>query len=1034
MKKTYVLTLLFITTICAAQINDTTEHQNRGSSSQLTLLKHFTVAQMGAIEGQDSWGWTDAVDGEEYAIVGCDNGTAFIRVNEGTNAEYLGRMPSYTGSGYWRDVKVYNNHAYIVSDGNGNHGMQIFDLTRLRNLAATTNRTFNKNGDGHYSGISNAHNIIIDEDNGFLYILGSNRNGGAPRILDLSNPTNPTVAGNISSNFGYCHDAQVVQYDGPDPDYQGKQILIGSFSSDRNVKILDVTNKSSVSQISSFSYSTARYTHQGWFTDDKRFFILGDELDEDITGATRTFVFDLEDLDNPSLHYTHTGATGATDHNGYVRGNRYYLANYKEGAKVFKIDGLYDNTPSMVEVNYYDTMPGTSSTGTEGVWNVYPYLESGILITSGFGALNSNTDGGLFLVKDPNYDNTNPVASIPSNLTFTLSNEGSVTVTAADVSSSTDNIGIVSSKINGEDQLTFTCDDIGTQSITLVVADDYGLEDTVTGTITIEPNETVWTGSWDDNTPGPGSFAKISSIYSTATNGAIDACVCEVESSGTLTVNAGNYINVQKDITVNGILNVEHTANVVQQDADAQFTRGAGATIDVAITSPALTARDFMLLGSPMSAETNNVFNGASRVLRHDTSEFEPYTAEPLNGVNFLDADNNAWITHTGQLNPGEGYFVLPSLVNDGTYNYNHTEGSLNTGNIVYNAFYGDDKNDSPNMLANPYASAIDATMLINQNAAISEVYFWEHNTTPSNTIPGPLNANFSMQDVSLFNGTMGTPAASGGTTPNNVIATGQGFAIKANSPGGDVTFSNEMRLTSGNTTLRNPEGRDLLWIHVSENEYDLGSTTGIGFLEEASTSYDRNFDSDKLATVVSLYTHLEDGSQQLGIQGTAVFNAEMTIPMGFETLVDLEDHEYTISIQNRIGTNIESAAIYLFDNELNILTNISENGYTFKASAGVQNNRFTILFEDETFGTSDASFENIKVFPNPSSDIVTISSPELVINNIEIFDLRGRRIVNVINKEENKYVIDISSLETAIYYLTIETTSGTTTKKLIKR
>ena len=49
------------------------------------------------------------------------------------------------------------------------------------------------------------------------------------------------------------------------------------------------------------SYPNVFYTHQGWLTEDQKFFIW-DELDELNGGKTRTLVFDLNDLDNPLLH------------------------------------------------------------------------------------------------------------------------------------------------------------------------------------------------------------------------------------------------------------------------------------------------------------------------------------------------------------------------------------------------------------------------------------------------------------------------------------------------------------------------------------------------------------------------------------------------------------------------------------------------------------------------------------------------------------------------------------------------------------
>ena len=34
----------------------------------------------------------------------------------------------------WRDIKVFDDHAFIVADGAGQHGMQVFDLTKLRDV------------------------------------------------------------------------------------------------------------------------------------------------------------------------------------------------------------------------------------------------------------------------------------------------------------------------------------------------------------------------------------------------------------------------------------------------------------------------------------------------------------------------------------------------------------------------------------------------------------------------------------------------------------------------------------------------------------------------------------------------------------------------------------------------------------------------------------------------------------------------------------------------------------------------------------
>ena len=88
---------------------------------------------LGTEEGSDIWGWTDPLDGKEYAIISTTNSTAFVDVSDPINPIFLGRVETANGNtSYWRDVKVYNNHAYIVADGVGNHGMQVFDLTNQK--------------------------------------------------------------------------------------------------------------------------------------------------------------------------------------------------------------------------------------------------------------------------------------------------------------------------------------------------------------------------------------------------------------------------------------------------------------------------------------------------------------------------------------------------------------------------------------------------------------------------------------------------------------------------------------------------------------------------------------------------------------------------------------------------------------------------------------------------------------------------------------------------------------------------------------
>ncbi|TMM58846.1 choice-of-anchor B family protein [Maribacter algarum] len=354
------------------------------------FIGRISLEDFGAQSGNDSWGWTDATTGKEYAIMGLDNGTAFVDISDEENLIYLGKLPSAGDPISWRDVKVYKDHAFIVSEAPG-HGMQVLDLTKLRNV---DNPPVTFQADARYTGFGNAHNIVINEDTGFAYVVGTARDDafrGGAHFINIQDPKNPQATGGYADN-GYSHDAQVITYNGPDSDYTGREIYVGA--NEDVVIIADVTDKEAPRFISSVRYPNIEYTHQGWFTEDQRYFLLGDELDEVERGfKSRTLVFDFSDLDNPVEHDTYLGTTSAIDHNGYVKGNEYFLANYTAGVRVLDISGVANK--SISESGFFDTFISSDRAQFSGVWSVYPYFESGKIVVSDINA-------GLFIIRKSN--------------------------------------------------------------------------------------------------------------------------------------------------------------------------------------------------------------------------------------------------------------------------------------------------------------------------------------------------------------------------------------------------------------------------------------------------------------------------------------------------------------------------------------------------------------------------------------------------------------------------------------------------------
>jgi choice-of-anchor B domain-containing protein len=371
------------------------------SCGDVDLLAFLPIKDIGGGRGvqlNDIWGWTDPQSGKEYALVGRVNGTSFVDISDPVHPVYVGDLPMTDGAqaNAWRDIKVYKDHAFIVADGAGKHGVQVFDLAKLR---AFTGQPITFQADTVYDKVFSAHNIVINEESGFAYSVGSGAGGetcgGGLHMIDIREPKHPKFAGCFADPMtgnqktGYSHDAQCVTYKGPDQQYQGREICIGS--NETHLSVADVTDKAGPKAISRAAYPNVSYTHQGWFTEDHRYFLVDDEGDE-ISGLvpkTRTLVWDMQDLDDPKLLKEFLGTTSASDHNLYIKGNLVYQSNYASGLRILDIT----DPANPVEVGFFDTVPaGENSPGFTGSWSNYPFFKSGVIAVS-------SIEQGLFLVR-----------------------------------------------------------------------------------------------------------------------------------------------------------------------------------------------------------------------------------------------------------------------------------------------------------------------------------------------------------------------------------------------------------------------------------------------------------------------------------------------------------------------------------------------------------------------------------------------------------------------------------------------------------
>ncbi|NBD96196.1 MAG: choice-of-anchor B family protein [Gammaproteobacteria bacterium] len=355
---------------------------------EVSLAGWLDLSILGGGTGADNWGWTHVESGRMFALVGRSNGVAFAEVTDPDNPVYLGNLPRPSGvsPSVWNDLKTYEDHAFIVADSASGHGIQVFDLTRLLEVEPGNPQTFDH--DAHFTGFNSAHNIAINKDTGFAYIVGSEACSGGLYMVDISDPRDPQYAGCFDED-GYTHDAQCVLYHGPDPDYQCREICFAS--NEDSLTVVDVTDKSDPVMVGRHTYDHS-YTHQGWLTEDQRYFVTDDELDETSQNleGTRTLIFDFQSLEEAPAPAEYIADGLSIDHNQYVIGNYVFQANYKRGLRVLRIDD--PATADLTEVAWFDTYPESDGADFDGAWSVFPYFGNDTVLVS-------DINRGMFMLR-----------------------------------------------------------------------------------------------------------------------------------------------------------------------------------------------------------------------------------------------------------------------------------------------------------------------------------------------------------------------------------------------------------------------------------------------------------------------------------------------------------------------------------------------------------------------------------------------------------------------------------------------------------
>lgn len=494
---------------------------------------------------------------------------------------------------------------------------------------------------------------------------------------------------------------------------------------------------------------------------------------------------------------------------------------------------------------------------------------------------------------------------------------------------------------------------------------------------------------------------------------------CVVSTSGNIIGNAnGNAKNIR--LINNSGLTISSNTTLTVVD---EINIGANATLTIQDSGS--------LLQNSNATNTGNItlIRNTKPMKRYDFTYWSsPVAAQNLHAVSPLtlfdkyfswNPTTGSWVTHSTNtviMEVGRGYIVRAPQYFSVTAPENFTAnfiGTPNNGEITYTDFQGSSTSQIWNLIGNPYPSAIDIDLFISDpdNTEVGgSVYLWTHNTQALDNGSGTFN--YTSNDYAVYNSTGGTatvaPNDPNDTTDaddnNNVpvnghIAVGQSFFIRGIASG-TVKFKNSMRIAGNNFNFYRPDvpdpaenwqntGKHRFWLNLRNNQGAFNQAL-VGYIEGATNDSDRQFDAEFFGgNYVSIYSLLDQ--HKMAIQGKALpFNNTDVVLLGYKVTIA---GTFNISLGDFDGL-FEGQDVFLKDKLLNTIHNLKDSAYEFTSAIGTFDNRFEIVYQNETLGIENPELnsENVLVYKNSNSTIA-INLGLIVIEEIKVYDIAGRII-----------------------------------------
>ncbi|MBU2940931.1 T9SS sorting signal type C domain-containing protein [Lacinutrix sp. C3R15] len=509
-----------------------------------------------------------------------------------------------------------------------------------------------------------------------------------------------------------------------------------------------------------------------------------------------------------------------------------------------------------------------------------------------------------------------------------------------------------------------------------------------------------------------------------------------INSGNTLTVTDNRYVYVNLDVTNNGIFNIENNGSLVQGDDSGTNT----GNISMQRTA-SIRKMDYVYWSSPVAGFNTNNISPASPTSR--IYSWNP-TITNSNGSqgNWISAANTTMTPGVGYIVRGPNSFSTTAADYTATFNNGVPLNGIITSSVSRgsNPAGYDTNDDDWNLLGNPYPSAINAIDFLTLNTNLEGyINIWTHGTLPNASITDPyyydFAANYDENDYLTYNS---AGSSAGPSTFNGDIAAAQSFMVNmvdGAAASETVTFNNSLRDISLNNSefyrTANTE-KHRIWLDLVPEDQPARRIL-VGYVENATMQVDRMYDAQsELDSNKNFYSVISNEAYK--IQGRALpFVDTDVIPLGINAT---SASNYTIALFAVDGLFENSEQnIYLKDNTLGHIHHLNNAPYTFALDAGTHNNRFEIVFNNNSLSIEENQYNNsLTIVEQQDGSVEFSTAKDLQIKNVKIYDVLGRLLYNLNgNNSTENYMLN--NLSQATYVAKVTLSNNTViTKKAVKR